>query len=1257
MLTGIPHRSPTTPPRMVLSCVAMALSLATAHPAFAAPGPDWPLYRSDLQLTRHNAGKGKLAAPVLRWRAFLGGRPGAPRALDADLDGIDDVLAIEAGAISARGWNGKVYWKTGPLGATQIVAVRNVNDDQTLEVVVRVAGGVSVLSATSGALLWSSPAGLYPHLHVVHVADFDGDGVADVAMADKGGSQSPANGAARVYRLTGKPALMMSTPEQIDGKKARGDVVRMVDMDGDGLPDVYIPLVASLTKGVAYAFSGKNGKLLGKSEEMDRLGCQLPTSLQQAKGPPLVLCSNTESQAVGTLSVRGAFLLTLQGNKIVRKWQHLVPDEQTDRFHAVFVGDVEGDDQIELVATEWVGGAWQVRILDALTGKSIGELAGSASWLGVTDLKATRTLRPGATGPGLILARAGGAGIDSADAGSRLISWTRTGGFAHFADLGKGVGATLQAGGDSASTPIARPGVASTFTVGAEGMDLLLRRDSDGDKRYDRVEVLHVGTGGQVSQGASADFGMLPLLSATLSSPVARHVLISTPDGQCAVMGAALKLLNDPDGDGDANLTYGAAATPRLIVARTHAADTTPRVLASEAGRLRVYDLKSASPTVPPAVDLDLGAGSDLVFGNLVDLDGDGARELVVRSRSDEGSGTLDAYKANGDKLWSYVHPGGALRWATRDGGLFGPIPAGKGHDLLIGLADPNVSPMLGGRVTLVDGTTGKSKWGPDAACSGFEAVPFAYDGTAQEPVAIFATYADRLRCRVSDGAVLAQTKHTVPRYGAPMLADLDEDGDQDVVLGGGYAGFGAERTPGHTPIWTIKGLEYYHRQTTLFPSGTKDLFAATLVSASPEVRVVDARTGKLTWKHRYAGGAIVPDNAPLAAPPVTSGLLSVADLVGDGTPSLLFTTSDGWLYAVAGLTGAIRWSSDWGGALGDPIAADLDGDGDVEILFSSPDGYLNALDHDVLGALAWVRENDGNGPATTADADIDQQERSDTLHLNWAPLPSAQGYAVQVASQDGAVIVPMTQVGAATAFTFDDLNLRLGLVYTSTVSAWVDGAAGKQYSVPTLSDGVTIVDLSPPDIAGLKAEPPVILAGGETLISALLTDLTRLSRVDVDVANSEGEIVTHWQRPLAVRQHALAWTWQAATEQGAPVAPGTYSVTVTTRDGAAHIAKFGVNVLVCAPHEQPGAGACLQAGEDAGEVVEDAGSADVGAPDAGTTGDGLSGGDGSGSATAEARVGGDEDSCCSASPTSNSAAPMLLLFALSALGLRRRRC
>ncbi len=211
---------------------------------------------------------------------------------------------------------------------------------------------------------------------------------------------------------------------------------------------------------------------------------------------------------------------------------------------------------------------------------------------------------------------------------------------------------------------------------------------------------------------------------------------------------------------------------------------------------------------------------------------------------------------------------------------------------------------------------------------------------------------------------------------------------------------------------------------------------------------------------------------------------------------------------------------------------------------------------------------------------------------------------------------MPLGHVGPGTSMTVDGLNLHLGRTYVSTVRAWIDGDKGKQYSRPTSSDGVKIVDLSPPWIENLRATPAVVLqGGGDSVIEATLYDTTRLARVNVQVSAPDGAIVAKWQRALAVRVHELARPWPGVDAKGDPLPAGTYKVTVVARDGAGHEATASVQITRCA----------------AGEVIVNGGCGTASVQPDGVTGPDVDS-DAGASSTVPREP---DDDCCSASPTS----------------------
>jgi len=1179
-----------------------------------------------------------MAAPVLRWRAFLGGSPTGAIGHDADLDGDQDVLSIEGGAISARAWSGTVLWKSAPIGAKSISSVVDVNGDDIDDVVVRLSSGVQVLSGISGDVLWTSPTALYPKLYFVSVNDFDGDGVADIALADQGGALSTADGAVRIYKLTGKKGLLAATPKLLDEVKARGDTARVTDVDGDGLPDVLIPIHESSGKSRIYAFSGKTGKLLAKASDLKDANCHRATTLPQAEGSPLVICTATPDEIINANSTRGAWGMVRQGAKLVRLWTYLVPDVKADRFQAVFVGDMDGDDKAEVVASEHIGGTWRVHVLDAHSGKSLAVQAANATWLGGKHIKAHAVQQIGAKGAAVIRCSVGQSGPDGPQASARLVKWSRSAGFSAHANVGKGLVTPAVVQSSPPTTGLPGPGAAVAMTASVPAADYVLRLDSDGDGRIDAISIVRVDESGGVKEVAKRSFKLVPAVIATLAAKSGPKLLVVTGDGYVRVLDKGLKTVNDADSDGLADLTYGGSSNPALTAVRVKTSDKQPRILVGSGANLRVYDLAGAGPLTPPALKFSFGSGPAGTVGTLLDLDGDGARELVVRHRPVNGSATITAWTVSGAKMWSYTHPGVDLYWATRHGNVFAPVDLDKDGalELMLGYREPGTKLTDAGRITIVSGKTGKSLWAPGRPCSKLLGTNFSIDDSGKELTAIFSVYNKRHHCRLSDGVITAEISRPSPQYGVPMLTDLDGDGDLDVVLSEGFKSVGAERNPGHEPIWQTAG-DFYFKPSALVPAGKQTLLA-TAVGPAPDLRVLDAKTGKQSWQRRYAGGKALASDAPATTLPTLRGLISVADLVGDGKPRLLFHTSDGWLYAVSALDGAITWSMNWGGVVGDPIVADIDGDGDVEVLLTSPDGYLNALDHDVLGSPDWLYENAGKGPATTAKQDIDEQEISDRIHLNWAAMDGVHGYAVQVADSDGGIIVPLRHVSASTSLTVEGVNLHLGRTYLSTVRGWIDGDKGKQYSRPTASDGVTIVDLSAPWIEELRATPPIVPhADGASDIMATLHDATRLARVKIVVTTSDGDVVATWQRALAVKDYDLNWTWSGLDGDGVPLPAGIYTATVTAKDGADHQVTDSVDIVRCGADEVIADGACTTPtiGPDA-----------ISAPDVGSE------------PSTEARVGSESDDCCSASPVSGGTAwpaLLLLLTAASLLRIRRR--
>ncbi len=1150
---------------------------------FAAPlDRFWPQVRHDAQRTSHVAAQGKVDAPAVRWRYFLGGNLGAAKAWDVDLDGRDDVLAVEGGRATARSWHGKLLWSTPALGAIAIARIADLDGDGLAEVVVQSSNAAHVVASVTGQVVWSSPAGLFPGLGFIGVADFDGDGLADLALASAAGAGLSVYPTTHFYRFASKAALpgvlvvteFAKTPLPSPGIEAYASTGQaVVDVDGDGVADLFLPGVHHF-----YAFSGKTGALLASSASLDAVsagGAALARVAAPDGGTPLLVYSG-DDESGPVYHLRGMYVMRRAGADLKVLWNFDSADTQADRFRLMpgAVGDVDGDGKLEVLAGHFTGGKWALEARDLLTGQLLSSADATAPWLAQTGADGggplpIRALRLGQAGPLVLQCTLAKTANPQPFAALRLITWTRDKGFAQLADLGSGVLVPATLAPPATDEASWQPGLALSLgkpEVGAT--ELAVARDLDGDNRADRLDLLRIATTGQVTTAHQLLMSSpLHALAVFRDADGTRNLALAGQDGRVAVLDPTLTLRNDADADKQPDLRYGGLQTGAMTVAPVHDKDPAPLLLAGAGDQLLVLDPALAGPVTPPVVRWSFRSGAWQPRGSLADLDGDGAREILVRHQPVLQGATLTAFSPLGKPLWSHVQPDGPWAWGATDGDAFAVADIdGDGADDAVCSFDL-LGPVVNDKpyLSVISGKTGKDLWPAKAPCAaGY--VSFAVDTSVKPAQLDISAYTQRILCDAVAGTMISLVKGKTITYGVPMLLDLDGDGQRDHVLGGAGFGMAAEVAgPGYKSLWQQTDPDVYHASATVLPSG-KDLLVASASNVQPAITTRDARTGKTMWKRLYVGGkALAPEAAPASAL-ATHGLVSVADLTGKGHASLLFRTTEGWLYAVSAVDGSVDWALDWGGSFGDPVVADIDGDGLVEVVVAFSDGYVYALDHTLLAAVAWVRDNDGTGLALTDAQDIDQQEDTVSLHVNWAAEPGAQGYLVEVLDGNAAVVHPQQDVSLATAVDVTGLSLQPGATYRTVVRGYTNVGQDKATSVVAMSDGVTIVDASPPWLDGPQAKPMAFGPAGSTVITATLHDKTRLSGWKLSIS-AAGVATPVWTAAgvLAGPKFIFEQTWKGVDLAGLAVAPGEYVATVTATDTAGHQAQGSVTVQLCA--------------------------------------------------------------------------------------------
>jgi hypothetical protein len=1145
----------------------IVLITLVAMPVYAAPlDAYWPLARHDVAHTSYSPAKGHLDAPTVKWRLPLGGQAVAPRTFDVDFDGKDDVISIEGGRVTGRSAVGQVLWSSPQLAATSLGALGDVDGDGIAEILVAAPNRAHVVRTSDGIVLWSSPVQA-PHIGFLAMGDFDGDGQLDVAVGASAGAGLDLPPLTQVVGFKPAPktiAVTAVSPTGYDMPVVDGQAA--VDIDGDGVLDFLLPGFTHF-----YAYSGKTGKLLGTSPAFASIGIS-----QEVVGairpdpakPPIVLFAADSSST--TYLWHGITAMQLQNGALQVVWTALLPGVNTQHYIALrgSIGDMDGDGQSEVVAAKFDDGTWQLEARDAATG-SILHTLGAAQMPGTGAIGGPvlrGIVRVGALAQGTLVVQRSDAMNAGASGTLSLWQWSRKGGFVQYADLG--VGAVSPANwwqdGYGALSPTTDPmphlrtwGVASA----TEG-DLLVQRDADGDGTFDQLEHLRVN-----SSGAVAMLGKMPLalgasaLGVAMTGPkTPAALLLGAIDGTVAFLpqDPPWGPLNDANKDGVPDLRFGGIVPAYVAVAPLNDQEKLGRVLVSTFGRVRMLDTATAGPLESPSVAFNVATPTQFARGNFADVNGDGKREIVVRSATSGASVVLTAYGLAAEVLWQYVHPNGPWYWGLAEGEAFeiADVNGDGADDMLCGWTPADVAQK--NQMTVISGKTGQDLWPADGECRlGDAAVSLDLTSTPRRIVSSISNY--RFQCNASNGKFIEQVMPKAPSYGVAMLTDLDGDGVQDEVLCGTTNGFAAEQTVGFKTLWQLDLPGSYHASGALVLHGAEPLAVhASLIR--PSIQVVAAKTGQPVWSATYLGGKQLPlaDAAAAESGFATLGLLAAQDLTGAGHPSLLFRTNEGYLYAVNALTGAVDWVLNWGGQFGDPLVADIDGDGELEMLATASDGSLYAWDHADLPASLWARENDGTGPALSDAADIDAQESTQVLNANWATVPGAAGYLVAVLDQNGATVLP-AQSFADTQATLSGLAMHLGQHYQVAVQAYSAAGAGQQLSPTTLSDGVTIVDLSAPWIDGQQLQSVAVQAGQDVTVVADLHDKTALHDWHLTVTQFSAA------QPLFQKAQNAVLPLVHVNETFVPTEPGDYTVQITARDGAQHAASVEMILHVCA--------------------------------------------------------------------------------------------
>jgi len=925
------------------------------------PPGQWHMYRRDQCLTGRAMLPGEIERPAVLWTFPVGGSENECIPLPAGGSRADLLFAFGGCAVRMDA-GGAVVWKSPACGINAVGAVEDLDGDGRLEIVCSSGYEVIVLAAESGAILmrhyvgFPLSSGTQASTMLCHRFDASSHGMHLV-----------------VPLMSSKEVLVFDFRNgNRRGTLARSlwmddafhPTVAAADMDGDGVDELVVSKLCGL-----YVFDVMTGVMktsfrwTSGGERHRNYGLLQLVDIDGDGAREVVIVAERVARHISVIDNDGAGNLSLLWDRFV---EFIYPEDTTELRHtANSVADVDGDGKPELVVGIYNGrkdGRWWLEVLDPLTGGVKQEFPDRYLW-GVQDVD-------GDSVPEILMGTErkrvplpfSDVEIVALKGSAPLVLWQHS--RARFAAMSVRPGAwrsnfrPVQFGHDETWTASA-DGETSVFLFlsGEDGSRFLGEAAWTGGRPGLRMTLLPGP--GEFIMPALADVYGDGVPQAVISCNDGRIFLARASRGITAQWTVGLRIQLEG---------YSAARPGPIPAVYRDPAHRTPLITIPD-NTNTIHQLTTEGQRSPVELWRKPGRGwmgYDNCFHAVYvrDVDDDGRYEILVANPGREDCSELMSLAATGEvkQSWAFREAPppaspriGLYEWVVVDCAAGKTITASSYASASMN-SERTVTIDLEGRALWKKEQYGEGEWGrgvgpwsafsilrhgdgrteilflakdhicrADAATGAWVRPPWilwhATNSVMNQPEWDFTS--DRQ-------AEFGGPKDPFTAYGSPVLIDVDNDGETEILVAGCFGGYGVLRQDNSILWWKRSPFT----DMMLRHPGIADVYGdgrlcVGVCHADGEFVCLEASSGSELWS--------------IALGSTTSDIAS-CDIDGDGKEEFIVGATDGRLMAIgvdSGGEGVIRWTLDTGYALGSPVVADADGDGVAEILVVCGNGQL----------------------------------------------------------------------------------------------------------------------------------------------------------------------------------------------------------------------------------------------------------------------------------------------------------------------------